>query len=154
MTTPATKIVIVSGQEFSVPADTDVEQIRTLLKGDFPDVATATVQKGKRKIDGVEVETIEFVKKAGTKGADIDLGALLGRVPAAPPPSRTSASYQVRQLLAGGLTAQEAVDAGDALLNDLNQLGHGHYPSQKEVRLCSKLDTLEPVAAPHTPHGW
>lgn len=64
-----TKIIIVSGQEFSVPAETDNEAVREQLKQmGFTDVATATLTKGKRLIDGVEIETVEFVKKAGTKG--------------------------------------------------------------------------------------
>jgi len=73
--TTTEKIVIVSGQEFRVPADTDNEAIRNQLKSNFPDVANATVQKGKREIDGVEYDTIEFVKKAGTKGTDVVLVA-------------------------------------------------------------------------------
>lgn len=69
MTTATDKIIIVSGQEFRVPADTDNEAIRTQLKANFPDVGNATIQTGKREIDGITYETIEFVKKAGTKGA-------------------------------------------------------------------------------------
>jgi hypothetical protein len=68
MTTAPDKIVIVSGQEFRVPADADHEAIRNQLTASFPDVGTATIQKGTRTIDGIRYETIEFVKKAGTKG--------------------------------------------------------------------------------------
>ena len=56
MTTPqaTTKIVIVAGQEFSVPADTPNEAIRTQLTSmGFADVASATIQTGTRTIDGV-----------------------------------------------------------------------------------------------------
>jgi len=75
MTTATDKIIIVSGQEFRVPATTDNEAIRTHLKPNFPDVGNATIQTGTRTIDGVAYETIEFVKKAGTKGTDVVLVA-------------------------------------------------------------------------------
>jgi len=79
-----TKIVIVSGQEFQVPAQTETAAIRQHLANTFPDVATADVKTGKKTIDGQEYETLEFVKKAGTKGVldAPDLAALLARVPA------------------------------------------------------------------------
>lgn len=64
-----TKIVIVAGQEFSVPASTDNEAIRAQLKSmGFADVASATIKTGKRTVGGVETATVEFVKQAGTKG--------------------------------------------------------------------------------------
>jgi Fe2+ transport system protein FeoA len=65
MTTPATKIVIVAGSRFSVPAETDNEAVRQqLLAMGFADVASATIKTG----DEGGQATVEFVKKAGTKG--------------------------------------------------------------------------------------
>ena len=62
--TALTKIVIVAGQEFSVPADTDNEAIRQqLLAQGFADVEEATIQAGKKTVDDLEYETIEFVRE-------------------------------------------------------------------------------------------
>ena len=122
MTTPeATKIVIVSGQEFSVPAATDNEAIRQQLSGmGFADVAAATIQKGKRQIDGQEVETIEFVKKAGTKGMDgAGLAQLLATVPPTTLPAtrRYGPTNEQAALLAdlseGDLTFEQAITLAD-----------------------------------------
>jgi hypothetical protein len=69
MTTTATaKIIIVDGQRFQVPIETDNEAIRAQLAATYPMVSTATIQAGKETIDGVEYPTVEFVKKVGTKG--------------------------------------------------------------------------------------
>jgi hypothetical protein len=68
MTTPSpTKIIIVAGSRFSVPFETDNEAVRQqLLAMGFADVASADVRVGN---EAGQV-TVEFVKKAGTKGSD------------------------------------------------------------------------------------
>jgi hypothetical protein len=153
--TPATKIVIVSGQEFSVPADTDVEAIRSALKGDFPDIATATIQKGTREIAGVTYETVEFVKRAGTKGLGAgDLAQLLRLVPPTAPPASNTPSFLARQFLAGQLTGQQAVDGGLPLVAELDRVDSSYQTRGKEETLCKQLDALSPVAAPSAPSGW
>jgi hypothetical protein len=159
--TPATKIVIVSGQEFSVPADTDVEAIRSALKGDFPDIATATIQKGTREIAGVTYETVEFVKRAGTKGLGAgDLAQLLRLVPSQLRQATGPGKPQVlRALLTGQLTASEAVAQVDALLAAIAEYGTASWGragfATQEVRACVQLlDTLQPVAAPCAPRSW
>lgn len=151
--TATTKIVIVSGQEFSVPIETDNEAIRQQLAGmGFADVAAATIQKGKRTVEGQDIETIEFVKKAGTKGLDgAALAALLGSVPPAPPPSRRSAGDELlTRLINGDLTIAEALaDNGDLIDNTL-VAAREHTPRQSQgAQLCAKSDRLPavPVAA-------
>jgi hypothetical protein len=67
--TPNVKIVIVDGNRFPVAIETDNEAIRAHLANTYPMVSTATIQKGKETIEGVEYQTIEFVKKVGTKGS-------------------------------------------------------------------------------------
>jgi hypothetical protein len=146
-----TKIVIVAGQEFSVPADAKVEDLRTHLTSMFPDVASATVQKGKRTIDGVEYETVEFVKKAGTKGATgEDIVAVLRAIPAlrlAPPPA--DAAALLARVVAGQATIQDAL-GGDvtatiaALPKPVMNTGGA---------LCSQLDGLTPVTG-RGPSAW
>jgi len=121
MTTPqeTTKIVIVSGQEFSVPSETDNEAIRTQLAGmGFTDVASATISKGKRTIEGVEHETVEFVKKAGTKGLDgAELAELLGSVPRASLDRMSGGLSRAQRLLLDRLvTNQLTID--EALADD------------------------------------
>lgn len=147
----ATKIVIVAGQEFSVPAETDNEQIRQqLVSMGFTDAAGATIQKGTRE----GVETIEFVKKAGTKGADgAALAQLLARVPAAPiatsGPTR-SALALLRRLEAGALTIGEAL-ANEAVLMAALADQINRSPANTEgAKLCARVDTLPavPCAAP------
>jgi hypothetical protein len=160
--TAATKIVIVAGQEFSVPSETDNEAIRSQLAGmGFADVASATIQKGKRKIGEEQCETIEFVKKAGTKGMDgAELAALLASVPRASAPKRpeTGPSYQqtalLRRLLAGELPIGEALAHTD-LPAALTACHHVTWSKSTEGdQLCNRLDLLLPVAAPGTPRGW
>ena len=154
------KIVIVSGQEFSVPADTANEAIRESLKGNFPDVATAEVKTGTRTIDGHgEVQTVEFVKKAGTKGLDgAELAALLQRVPAKTLPRlpRQQLTPLLRDLLAGRLTFDAALGQYEALIAALDALNAAaNRPvSQEGAVLCSSIDGLPPVAAPANPVGW
>jgi hypothetical protein len=143
--TPTTKIVIVSGQEFSVPADTSEKDLRDHLAATFPDVATATVQKGTKTIDGVTYQTIEFVKKAGTKGASgAELAALLAQVRPqrlGAPPDATVAL--ITRVIGGQLTIDAALtqDALAALAAMPAQ------PQKNGGTLCSQLDIITPVAA-------
>lgn len=163
MTTPATKIVIVSGQEFSVPADTDNEAIRTQLTGmGFADVASATIQKGKKTVEGVEYETIEFVKKAGTKGLDpADLAALLTALPPAELPSLAPYGPTAQQsallldLAEGTLTFAAALDTMVELSGALEACYEQPPVHRKEgAELCTALDGLSPVAARIGLSGW
>lgn len=159
----ATKIVIVAGQEFSVPADTDNEAIRQqLTQMGFADVASATIQKGTREIDGVKHETIEFVKKAGTKGLDAaELAELLTRMPPAPLPALViyGPSFEQATLLsrlaAGELTFADAL-ALEAQLAPALEAAYDTppMPRQEGAALCSTLDGLAPVAADGVSFGW
>jgi hypothetical protein len=151
MTTPdATKIVIVSGQEFSVPFATDNEAIRTQLAGmGFADVASATIQTGKRTVAGQDVQTIEFVKKAGTKGLDgMGLAALLGSLAPAPLPTvrcygpTTEQAALLADLADGDLTFDQVL-----CLPDLDAAFNACYEepptrSTKGAALCTTLDHL------------
>lgn len=155
----ATKIVIVAGQEFSVPAETDNEAVRQQLAGmGFADVAAATIQKGKKAIDGVEYETVEFVKKAGTKGLDgAELAALLAGVPRAAPPAQAKLGRDervlVQRLAAGTLTIGEALAHRAVLLEALERsVRPGRLQSEGEA-LCAPCDVLPAVAAP-APSAW
>lgn len=159
MTTPATtKIVIVSGQEFSVPLETDNEAIRAQLASQgFADVASATIQKGKRTIEGQEVETIEFVKKAGTKGLDgAELVALLGKVPPAryADQRRPEGNELLTRLVNNQLTIAEALAAEDVLDNALAACHEQYSPRKsKGAQLCEPCDRLPAVAAA-APCAW
>jgi hypothetical protein len=146
------KIVIVSGQEFRVPADTDNEAIRNQLKSNFPDVANATVQKGKREIDGVEYDTIEFVKKAGTKGMDADdLVALLAQVSPAetPAPGELADSDDLLgELVCGRMTTDMALCYEEQLTAALNMILEAAVPLSNEgTKLCKRLGELRPTSA-------
>lgn len=157
MTTPATKtkIVIVAGQEFSVPAETENEAIKAqLLAMGFADVASATIQKGTR--DGIE--TIEFVKKAGTKGLDgADLAALLGRVPPIAPPAigglNAAQAAQIERLSTYALTVGELLDPA---VEQALAVCRDRYASSNETQeraLCTTVDTIPAVASP-VALGW
>lgn len=153
MTTPATKIVIVAGQEFAVPAETDNEAIRQqLLTMGFADVASATIQKGTR--DGTE--TIEFVKKAGTKGLDgAELAGLLAGLPPGPltlPPS-TSAAGLLERLVTERLTVGEALANERIIHHALGELAGGWTPQKEGAALCDRVDRV-PAAPCATPLGW
>lgn len=160
-TSQATKIVIVSGQEYSVPIETDNEAIRQQLAGmGFADVAAATIQTGKRTVDGQEIQTIEFVKKAGAKGLDGPaLAALLGQIsPSTLPPIRMygptapQASLLV-ELSDGELTFEQAITMPD-LDAALDACGEEPpTPSQKGAALCRTLDQLIAVASA-APVAW
>ena len=152
------KIVIVSGQEFSVPADTANEAIRESLKSSFPDVGTAEIKTSKRTVEGHgEVEVIEFVKKAGTKGLDgAALADLLAHIPAQALPRlpRQQISPILRDLLDGHLTCADALAHHDALIAALDAATPVDVRlSQEGAVLCRTLDALPAVAAP-APAGW
>lgn len=163
MTTPqATKIVIVAGQEFSVPAATDNEAIRTQLSGmGFTDVAAATISKGTREVDGQKVETIEFVKKAGTKGLDgAGLADLLSTLkPVALPPLQlygpTPDQAELLDRLAdGALTFDQALTIEPELAAALEACYDAPPTQRKEgAELCRTIDHLSPVAAA-APCAW
>lgn len=148
MTTPATKIVIVAGQEFSVPAETDNEAIRQqLLSMGFADVASATIQQGTR--DGTA--TIEFVKKAGTKGLDgTELAALLARLPATSMQAQRGISVADAEAL--DALARGALTIADALARDLPALlciaRDLHDTQTPEEQLCTTIAATPAVAAP------
>jgi hypothetical protein len=150
--TAPTKIVIVAGQEFSVPADTDNEAIRQqLLAQGFADVASATIQTGKKTVGGAEYPTVEFVKKAGTKGMDgAELAALLGCIPASGHGARRP--DLLMRLISGQLTVAEALADGagpiqEALERDEDEVREIH---SKGAQLCTAIDELPAVAAPCT----
>lgn len=145
-TAPTTKIVIVAGQQFSVPGDTDNETVRQQLLGmGFADVANAEIKKSKTA-EGVE--TVEFVKKAGTKGlTGADLAARLRHIAPAPLPPEHSAAKLRFQLFGERLTFEEAV-AEDAALNALRATAT--VTAVQTIRggqLCQQLDALPAVAS-------
>lgn len=153
-TKPTTKIVIVSGQEFSVPAESTVDELRAHLASMFPDVASATVQKGTKKLDGVTYETIEFVKKAGTKGASLSaqLAALLDEpLPIRIGGAESATAARLAQLRGGQLTIDEALN--ERLTAALKALPRQDGKTKNGGTLCSLLDALSPVAGA-TPSDW
>lgn len=144
-----TKIVIVAGQRFSVASTYDNEAIRQYLLGQgFADVANAEIKTGKEG----ETPTVEFVKRAGTKGLLSLAPAILERLARVPssPTGRPADERLVTRLLAGELTFEEAVadDAATDAINALAQSGNPHG-----ARLCQRLDALPAVAAPAR-RGW
>lgn len=148
-------IVIVSGQEFSVPAGTDVEAIRQQLTGTFPDVATASVNKGSKTISGVHYDTIEFQKRAGTKGSD--LADALGSVPAERVTRGPVLPAHISALLRGQMAFGEAIGFEDNALQvviaSIGDSTRTRQQSQGEA-LCHTLDTLDAIAADVLPAGW
>lgn len=155
----ATKIVIVAGQEFSVPSETDNEAIRQQLASmGFADVASATVQRGKRTVAGEELETVEFVKKAGTKGlGGAELTALLASVPPADVPGDSSLERTVgaalQQLGEETLAIGDALAIGEPLIQALSHItSYGRVTTQGET-LCATCDKLDAVAA-SAPCAW
>jgi len=161
--TPATKIVIVAGQEFSVSAETDNETIRQqLVSMGFADVATAKIEEGKRTAGEQELITVEFVKKAGTKGlSGAELAALLREVPRASVATATtrlapaqrrvlhdlaSGAYTFASAAAAAAEIEAALDAAEAEMY--------HQPSHEGAQLCSRVEPLSAAAAPSCPSGW
>lgn len=148
---PAQKVVIAAGQRFSVPSDTDNETVRQQLIGmGFADVANAEVKKGK---DPDGTETIEFVKKAGTKGlTGADLLGRLHHIPAQTiAASRLEPARIVARLLGEQFTFEEAV-ADDLALNALREITA--IPTEtRGAPLCQRLDAL-PAVASADPRAW
>lgn len=151
-TTATTKIVIVSGQEFSVPAETPEPEIRSHLAQTFPDVASAEIKRGTKQIDGVTYQTIEFVKRAGTKGANgADIAAVLGSILGlrlSPPP--TAARHLLDRVRQGQATIAEALEGNvistiEGLPESTQQIAGG--------TLCMSVDALPAVAA-SDPSAW
>jgi hypothetical protein len=154
VTAAAIKIVIVSGQEFSIPADTPDETLRQTLAPSFPEIATATIQKGTREVEGHgEVETIEFVKKAGTKGLEgRDLAALLARVPAQALPGSIRQNMPLaRAFMAGTLTCEQALAHYEILSQSLQaSLPVSYWEGH---RVWQRIDAL-PAAPVTVEYGW
>ena len=135
-----------------MPATTTIDELRTHLASMFPEVASATVQKGTKEIEGVKYETIEFVKKAGTKGSmGAEVAGLLATIPAlrlgGPPPA---AAALLERISLGLATIDEALE-GQALaaLAALPQREH----TRNGGTLCSQLDAIIPVAGA-APSVW
>lgn len=151
--TPTERIIIVSGQEFRVPLATPLADVRAHLAQTFPDVASATEQKGKKKIDGVEYETVEFIKKAGTKGLEFAavVAALADLAPLPVPQILSHAELErIIELRAGNMTFAEALELDViALVSALSQ-----PQSMNGVTLCNQLDNITPVAHAARSFGW
>lgn len=154
-TTPTlatTRIVIVSGNEYQVPLAATEAELRNHLKTMFPDVTNAMLQRGRRVVEGVEFETWEFVKRAGTKGATGgEMAALLAQVPPLPSPLiGRNARELLDKYLRGVATIGEVVD-GD-LIGIVNAL-----PTNNQIRnggdLCRLVDML-PAAPGSDITGW
>ncbi len=156
------KIVIVAGQEFSVPASTPNESIRTQLSTmGFTDVANATIQTGTRTVDGQEIETIEFVKKAGTKGLSGQHVAQL--LTAAPMLIEESPRQRLRReqrkalasLLSGRLTVDQALNR-DLRTSLTPAMDANFLINQQGAMLCQRLHHLPavPVAEGAAVCGW
>ncbi|MFN8504332.1 hypothetical protein [Kouleothrix sp.] len=63
------KLVIVEGQTFVVDATIDNETIREhLIRQGFANLAGAEIRTGARQHQGQTVPTVDFIKRAGTKG--------------------------------------------------------------------------------------
>lgn len=162
----AEKIVIVAGERFRVPADTATEAIRASLTPMFPDVASATVKEGKETIEGVEMPTIEFVKKAGTKGgltgeevAALISAAAPARLPWKPGQRAEVHSLQaiLNNLVAGHYTFGVLEDrAFNARLETAIQ-GSNRKPDTATFEgnmLCANIAVLQPAASSADVCGW
>lgn len=145
----STKIVIVAGQRFQVAAETDNEAIRQQLLGmGFADVANAAVKEGSEG----DTPTIEFIKKAGTKGSagfsGAELAAELARVPAL---AARHESSLLRQLLAGELTVEAALAHREVLIAAMDTVRSGSAGDNagegEEARLCTRINVPARAAA-------
>lgn len=66
---PNEKLVIVEGQRFLVAAAIDNETVRQhLIRQGFANLAGAEIRIGTAQHDGRILATVDFIKKAGTKG--------------------------------------------------------------------------------------
>jgi hypothetical protein len=66
---PNEKLVLVEGQRFLVATGIDNETIRQhLIRQGFANLAGAEIRPGTAQHDGRTLATVDFIKKAGTKG--------------------------------------------------------------------------------------
>ncbi|HMQ30018.1 MAG TPA: hypothetical protein PKD53_04785 [Chloroflexaceae bacterium] len=66
---PNEKLVIVEGQRFLVAAGIDNETVRQhLIRQGFANLVGAEIRTGTAQHDGRTLATVDFIKKAGTKG--------------------------------------------------------------------------------------
>ncbi|MFV9506464.1 MAG: hypothetical protein AB4911_18090 [Oscillochloridaceae bacterium umkhey_bin13] len=66
---PNEKLVIVEGQRFLVATGIDNETVRQhLIRQGFANLAGAEIRTGTAHHDGRTLATVDFIKKAGTKG--------------------------------------------------------------------------------------
>lgn len=66
---PNEKLVIVEGQRFLVAIGIDNETVRQhLIRQGFANLAGAEIRSGTAQHDGRTLATVDFIKKAGTKG--------------------------------------------------------------------------------------
>ena len=66
---PNEKLVIVEGQRFLVAIGIDNETVRQhLIRQGFANLAGAEIRTGTAQHDGRTLATVDFIKKAGTKG--------------------------------------------------------------------------------------
>lgn len=148
-----TKIVLVEGEQWSVPYDTPTDQVRENLAATFPGIRTATVRKGTTTIEGIVYETIEFTKQAGTKGQG------------GHPPHPLLPLLQLRRRSAGTVPNHaHARMVRRGLLSFEVALALPLFPPTPPrspalmtgMRLCQRLETLSAVAAgPGLPvPGW
>jgi hypothetical protein len=147
-----TKIIIVEGQRFSVPAETDIETVRQHLLPNFPGIAQASLQKGKETIDGAEVETIEFVKKAGTKGLNlVDSFSTLPEAPYQPLHMQMRDAHVLHRLTMKQLTIAEALPHA-RLLEQAIATFESHTSLGEQ--LCQRLAVLPADAVRSAVLGW
>ena len=116
---PTTRVVIVEGQQFSVPYATPIEAIRQqLVQMGFANVASAKAVEGTVDVEGQLLPSVEFVKQAGTKGLDT-IAALVAAIVALPPvivarpalvgPNAAEVAL-IAQLLDGGFTIEQLAE--------------------------------------------
>lgn len=151
--TPDTRILITpSGSEYQVPLTATEKELREHLAGTYPDIEKAVLEKSKRKVGDLTYEVWNFVKRAGTKGADgRHLANLLaGTPPLAVSPLPAATAERLRRLLAGDLTVGEALDTD--MLTVLRNLPESAI-KLSGVTLCQQLDAILPVPASDT-CGW
>lgn len=164
-TTPSTRIVVVSGNEYQVPLTATEAELRTHLAGNFPDIANATLQKKHRDIEGVTYEVWEFVKRAGTKGATgAEIAALLAATPPLPTAPLSASEHRLMERLRESLRGssywhpapKDRLTIGEALDGNLRTIV-AKLPASGSTytggSLCSLLDTLPAVPGSDT-SGW
>lgn len=147
------RIVIVSGNEYRVPLTATEKELREHLAGMFPDVTNATLQKGKRTVGGVEYETWEFVKRAGTKGGLTggEIARLLTHVLPVPiTPLTRAISERLAELRRGTCTIHEALESDLIIALDALPVSGQLFTGGT---LCALLDTL-PAVAGSDDTGW